>query len=128
MARALKHFGLQDICKTLFHRHPGRQFLRSGQLCSRCQPLRAQLLQVPQEEDETELRAAAPDSQSVNHNNLASGLGFQYSPFLGHHQNALDQNSLCDLGANALEQPQNALIRVNELQHLPEALEGLALP
>lgn len=49
-------------------------------------------------------------------------------PFFSHHQNALHQDPLQYLGTDALEQSQGTLILDNELHHLAETLEGLALP
>lgn len=48
-------------------------------------------------------------------------------PFLSHHQNTLDQDTLGDLGSNAFEQAQETLILDDELHNFYETLERLAL-
>lgn len=51
-----------------------------------------------------------------------------YAPLLGHHEDALDQEALEDLGRNALEQGKGALVLHDKPHHLAKALERLSFP
>ena len=49
------------------------------------------------------------------------------SPFFGHHEETLYNESLGDLRADTLKQPKQALVLHNKLHHLDETLERLPL-
>lgn len=48
-------------------------------------------------------------------------------PLLCHHQKSLDKQSLHDLGTDALEQAQNALVLDDVLHNFDKCLEWLAI-
>ena len=52
----------------------------------------------------------------------------EFDALLGHHEEALDEQALEDLGTDALEEGHGAFVLDDVLHDLCEGLEGLAVP